>query len=189
VIVDQLRDISTARRRPRYRTWVIVGGLATTAAFTIALTLCNHAIEEHRPSVAAVESRDNLAHMSVSKDPTGTAEIRRGNKPHRSGSDSVSIGDTLVLHVKAAPPFELRVYGDTGEPLARCSETQGCSLENDGNVRQFRLELELRASGDVRAVLFTGASIPDAFQDLNTDVETAQRAKVDAHQIAVVHVQ
>jgi hypothetical protein len=125
----------------------------------------------------------------VDGDPAVTTEIRRGSTPHRSGSGSVSIGDTLVVHVNIAPPFELRVYGDTGEPLARCTETQGCSLENDGNVRRFRLELELRASGDVHVVLFTSGSIPVAFQSLNADVEAAQKANVDARQIKVIHVQ
>jgi hypothetical protein len=121
--------------------------------------------------------------------PVVTTEIRRGNSPHRSGSGSVSIGDTFVIQVTSDHPSELRVYGDTGEPLARCSEDQGCTVERDGNVRRFRLELVLRASGNVRAVLFTGASIPEAFQSLDADVETAQRADIAVRQVANVHVQ
>jgi hypothetical protein len=187
-----VRDIATARRRwPRRWTLVLAGGLATMAAIAVVFAWCHGDPGQHKEgskiamAVAPGQHKEGVE-IAIGEDPA-TTEIRRGGQPHRG--DDVAIGDTLVVRAKAEGPFELRVYGDTGEPLARCSEAHGCTVERDGNVRRIRLEIELKASGDVRAVLFTGDSIPEAFVDLNTDAETAQRAGVDAHQIAVIHVQ
>ena len=49
-----------------------------------------------------------------------------------------------------------RVYGEGGEPLARCTDAQGCKVERTGARRTYTLELPLRSPGDVRAVLFIG---------------------------------
>jgi len=203
------RDMSSAsRHRTRRRAWLVAVGLTGVAAIAIVLTLCNRAIEE-RPLVVAQRPTAKQAQVAggerpsrststqvasstqigaVSDAPRITTEIRRSDAPHRGGG-SASIGDTLILHVQVDRPSELRVYGDAGEPLARCTETQGCTVERSGKVCRFQLELVLRASGTVRAVLFTGDSIPDSFQNLNADVETAQRADVEARQVAFVHVQ
>jgi hypothetical protein len=198
------RCVSTARgARTGRRFLLVVGSLAAAAAIGLVTMPWRDRIFAPVSSPhPAGEGSNLLGPSSTSRDelwPTrlgvelawaktdrvATIEIRRGDRPHRGGG--VSIGDTLIVHVHAAPPFELRVYGDTGEPLARCTETQSCASE--GDPRRFRLELELRASGDVRAVLFTGASIPP-FRNLNADVEAAQRAHVDAQPIGLLaHVE
>jgi hypothetical protein len=166
-------------RPPSRRTWAIVGGFATAAAFGVALILCGTLRETPGTTIA------------LGGDPGVTTEIRLGNAQHRSGSGSVSVsrGDTLVVKGTADRPFELRVYGESGEPIARCTETIGCAVERDGNVRRFHFELTLQVLGEVRAFLFTGASIPTEFQDLNADIQMAQRANVDTKQLAVVQVQ
>lgn len=207
------RDLSSAsRHRTRRRAWLVAVGLTAAAAIALVLTLCNRAIEE-RPSVVAMGFTPRGAQVAgsaqvpgsiraagsihvagstqtgaVSDAPRITTEIRRSDVPRRGGG-SASIGDTFILHVQVDRPSELRVYGDAGEPLARCTETQGCTVERSGKVRRFQLELVLRASGTVRAVLFTGDSIPGSFQNLNADAETAQRVDVEARQVAFVQVQ
>lgn len=206
-------DLSPAsRHRTRHRVSLVAGGLAAAAAIAAVLALCNRALEERPPAVAINRPERRSAppgrstslapHIaSVAEDPsvTSAAEepvtaprptivIRRGDTPHRSGGGA-SIGDTLLLDLEVDRPGELRVYGDAGEPLARCTEAQGCTVERSGKVRRFQLQLVLRASGTVRAVLFTGDSIPEAFRNLNTDVETAQRANVEVRQVGFVHVQ
>jgi hypothetical protein len=120
-------------------------------------------------------------------EPVAMAEIRRGDQPHRGGD--VSIGDTLVLHAKADRSIELRVYGDTGEPLARCSDDGGCTVTRAGERRSYLLELALRARGDVRAVLFTAASGLPPPHDLEADLAAALRVRIEARQVAVFHVQ
>ena len=133
-------------------------------------------------------ARSGSPATAESEAPVAIAEIRRSDAPRRS-SDGASIGDTLLLSIDAGRPSELRVYGDTGEPLARCPGAPGCTVEPSPNGHRLELELVLRASGTVRAVLFTGASIPRSFESLNADAETAQRANVDARQVAFLHVQ
>lgn len=120
-------------------------------------------------------------------EPIAMAEIRRGNQPHRGGE--VSIGDTLVVRADAGRAIELRVYGDTGEPLARCSDDGGCLLTRDGERRHYTLEVALRAGGDVRAVLFSAASGLPPPHDLDGDLAAAQRAGIPARQVAVFRVQ
>lgn len=178
------RDISTAPGRRRCRhTWTIVGGLAMAASFIV-----------YSFGIPGRDApRDPQIDQVVATAPVVTTETRRGAEAHRSGSGSgggrASIGDILVVRAHASRPIELRVYGDTGEPLARCTETQGCTVERDGDLRRFRFELELRALGDVRVVLFDGAAIPASVHNLEADVESATRANVDAHQVAIWHVQ
>lgn len=186
------RDIARASRRTtRHRAWLAAGGLAMAAAIAVVLVWCHRAGEERSSVVASVDrpgSATGAGSVASAEPPLVTVEIRRGDA-RRRGGDSASIGDTLILHLQVDRPSELRVYGDAGEPLARCTETLGCTVERTGEVRRFQLEVMLRASGTVRAVLFTGAPIPESFHDLNADVETAQRANVEARQVAFVHVQ
>jgi hypothetical protein len=188
------RKLSTpSRHRSRHRAWLVAGCLAATTAVAAILAMCSRVIEAQPPAVATDRPRRPPSIRpaqpgSTSDAPLITAEIRRSDAPHRGGG-SASIGDTLVLHVQVDRPSELRVYGDAGEPLARCTETRGCAVERIGELRRFQLELVLRASGTVRAVLFTGDPIPDSSQNLDADVETAQRADVEARQVSFVHVQ
>jgi hypothetical protein len=189
----QARDRDThARPGPKRRIWATAASLAAAAAVVIVI-----ATHGGTSSDRASASRESLAALAPpfrdspppSELPTVIAEIRRGDRPHRSGRNSASIGDTLVLRTDTWHPIELRVYGDAGEPLARCTERQGCAVEHDGDHRRFRFELALHAAGDVRTVLFTGAAVPAAFENLDADVEAAQRAGVDARQVAIIHVQ
>jgi hypothetical protein len=120
-------------------------------------------------------------------EPVVTTEIRRGERPHRG--DDVSVGDTLVVHAESDQPIELRVYGDGGEPLARCTDTQGCAVERSGAHRRYTLDVLLRAPGDVRTVLFTGDAIPSPGANLDADLDAALAAHVDARQVATVRVE
>jgi hypothetical protein len=187
------RDLAAARgHNPDRRIWLSVGGLAAAATLAAVLALCSGGLVV-RPPVVADPHRTALSDqpggiMVAAAEPRATIKIRRSGTVHRGG-DSASVGDTLVLDLEVDRPAELRMYGDAGEPLARCAEAPGCTVERSGEVRRFELELVLRASGTVRAVLFTGDSIPGTFQDLHADLEAAQRANVEARQVAVVRVQ
>jgi hypothetical protein len=165
--------------RRRHWAFPIAESLIAIAAVAV-LVLHDHGSTDHIPSAVAIAQRD---------EPVVAIEIRRADKPHRSGAGSVCIGDTLIVHAEVSRPGELRVYGDTGEPLARCIAGAGCSVQHDGSIWRYRLALELRAIGDVRTVLFTGEGLPPAFQGLEADVEAAQRAGGRAEQVSVVRVQ
>ncbi|HEU4728670.1 MAG TPA: hypothetical protein VFT22_12290 [Kofleriaceae bacterium] len=205
---------SGTRTRSR-RAWILATGLATAAtAVVLVLAFRSRAADERAPRgtepafVARPEGVTTIAGSSRRTRPSGAIvrlesfssgttpsgpvvrlEIRRSGTLHRSGSASVSIGDTLVARVISAQPAELRLYGDTGEPLARCSLARGCPREGDPDHRGFRLELDLAVLGDVRALVFAGDRIPETFGSLADDVEAAQRASVDVRQVGVVHVQ
>jgi hypothetical protein len=114
------------------------------------------------------------------------ATIRRGTALHRSAG--VSIGDILVVDIQASRPFELRMYGDAGEPLARCGRAQPCVAAAGPSGDRFHFEYVLRAPGDVRTILFTGDPIPEAFGGLDADLRAAQRAQVQVQQISFVYV-
>ena len=213
---DRVADGCAAPSRAgrRTRIWAAAGGVASAAVLAVVIGLCGEDLDDRRASGAATqEDRAAIASgepvgMATTR-PAGTdavsgppapggasiasaadalvaSEIRRGAQPHRS--DSVSIGDSWILEVKTAGPAELRVYGDAGEPLARCMADPRCTIDHDGGSVRFRVELALRASGDVRAVLFSGGVAPAAFESLEADIAAAQRAQVDARQIGVVHV-
>lgn len=163
---------SGARRGPtsHRRRAGVLGGVA--AAIGIVVVLVVRSWGTHSPLT----------------EPIVTTETRRGESPHRSGD--VAVGDTFVVHVEADQPIELRVYGDGGEPLARCTETQGCKVERSGAHRRYSLELLLRSPGDTRAVLFSGAAAtPEPRKDLDADLEAARAANLEARQVAIVHVE
>ncbi|HSR95445.1 MAG TPA: hypothetical protein VLM79_00185 [Kofleriaceae bacterium] len=119
-------------------------------------------------------------------EPIVTTEVRRGEIVHRG--DDASVGDTLVVHAQADQPIELRVYGDGGEPMARCTDTQGCTIERGGAERRYTLEVPLPARGDVLTVLFSGGAMTEPRKDLEADLAAARNARIDARQVAVVHV-
>ncbi len=110
-------------------------------------------------------------------EPTLTTEVRTGGSQHRGGD--VSIGDTLIVKAASNAPAELRVYGGSGEPLARCGVAgdAGCSVERDGERRRFRVEVLLRAPGAVRSVLFVGPAIAPPGETLADDLAAAARDK------------
>ncbi|HET7500274.1 MAG TPA: hypothetical protein VFK02_04700 [Kofleriaceae bacterium] len=189
------------RIRRRRRGWLLASGLAIAAITVLALLMPHHRAADvsalrapamrmtEQPAVVASAERTASSRVEAASGPIVRLEIRRSGTIHRSGSASVSIGDSLVAHVITDQPAELRVYGDTGEPLARCSLARGCPREGDPDHGGFRLELDLTRPGDVRAVVFAGDPIPEAFGKLNDDVEAAQRAGVDVRQVGLVHVQ
>ncbi len=150
----------------RRRTWAIAGSGAAAASVILAIALRG--------------GGDGIT------EPIVTAEVRHGDHQHRG---DVSIGDTLVVHADADHPIELRVYGDTGEPIARCGETGGCTVVREGARRRYTLEVALQAPGDVRAVLFTvlDAALPPP-RDLDADLGAAHDAHVETRQVAIVHV-
>jgi hypothetical protein len=115
--------------------------------------------------------------------------VRRAARQHRGEGAALNIGDTLVLEAAAERPIELRVYGDTGEPLARCTETQGCRVHRVGARRVYHLELEARAPGALRTMAYVGGAMPAPFVSLDADLEAAARAGIDMREISVVRVE
>jgi hypothetical protein len=169
---DAAAHASAAQRRPLARSrrvWASAGAAAAIAIVVLVVV---------RGSATSPRRTE----------PIVTSEIRRGERPHRGGD--VAVGDTLVVRAQADGPIELRVYGDGGEPLARCTETQGCAVERSGVHRRYALEVVLRSPGETRAVLFRGAAaIPEPRKDLDADLEAALAANVDAREVVIVHVQ
>ena len=203
--------VATARSAPapRRRWWWVFGpGLAS--AFGLVLALFAYSREHGADGVSIDERAATVADKpaavlgaSPDVDPRSTAisepaavdrppaapsvAVRRGQRPHRGVGPS--IGDTLVIDTSSDRPLELRTYGDSGEPLARCTETDGCRVAREGGRRRFHFELELRSAGTVRTVAFTGESMPPSFVSLDADLEAARVANADVREISVVHVE
>jgi hypothetical protein len=189
--------VASPRRNPplpsRVTPWALGSGIMSLVA---VLALC---LYMHEPTVPDAPHGDH-AHALASiafDDPTieslqGAAEasvgVRRAGK-HRGGQSVLHIGDTFVLETVADRPIELRVYGDTGEPLARCTEARGCRVERLGARRKYHLELKLDAPGAVVTVAYVGAAMPASFVSLDYDTEAAGRAGISATEISIVHVE
>jgi hypothetical protein len=161
------------RARAR-QSWVWIGGTAVAAAAAITVFVER---PDHEPAAPTA---------AVAGDVT-EAEVVHGLERRRGGD--AAIGDLLRLRVDTRAGAEIRVYGDTGEPLARCNDTGGCQIVRDGARGHYTLVLPLRAPGDVRAVLFTGAVALPPPRDLDTDLAMAARAGIAARQIASTRVQ
>ncbi|HSR95442.1 MAG TPA: hypothetical protein VLM79_00170 [Kofleriaceae bacterium] len=189
--------VASPRRNPplpsRRVPWALGSGIMSLVAVAM---LCLYV---HPPTVPDGAHGDH-AHAVASSafdDPTieslqGSAEasvgVRRAGK-HRGGESALQLGDTLVIETVADRPLELRVYGDTGEPLARCTESRGCRIEQRGARRKYHLELKLDAPGAVVTVAYGGAVMPESFVSLDSDTEAADRAGIRATEISVVHVE
>jgi hypothetical protein len=161
---------AAGRRKPivhGWRAWLLAGGGAAVGILVLQLII--HVRMTPPPA-----------------EPVVTTETRRGESRHRGGD--VAVGDTLVIHAQSDQPIELRVYGEGGEPLARCTDAAGCTVERNGAQRRYTLEVPMRSPGDVSAVMFSGGAIPAAGKDLEADLEAAHAAPVDARQVASVHV-
>jgi len=161
----------------RNRRWV---GVAGAFAAVIAVLVLYPRRSDHRPAPIAITGAPG---------PVVTSELRRGGGPRRGGDDDANVGDTLVLRADADRPIELRVYGDADEPLARCPGPQGCTIARDGSHGYYVLELTLRSPGVVRAMLFSGDSIPTVFRDLDADVAAGHERGVEVRELRVDHVQ
>jgi hypothetical protein len=120
-------------------------------------------------------------------EPSLTTEVLSATAAHRGDA---SIGDTLVVTGVAGGPSELRIYGESGEPLARCGATSGsCTVKVQGDRRQFRLELVLSRRGAVRPVLFIGTSIRAPGATLDDDLAAAAHDKIPTITVVPVVVQ
>jgi hypothetical protein len=145
-------------------------------------------------ATAAAESRDQASPRAADADPSlarvqrdvVTEVVHRGER--RRGGDA-AIGDSLALRIDTDGSAEIRIYGDAGEPIARCDDFGGCEVERDGAHRRYTLLVPLRAPGDVRAVLFTGGPALPPPRDLDTDLAVAAMARITARQIASQRVQ
>jgi hypothetical protein len=121
--------------------------------------------------------------------PFATTRLGVRRAARRRGAHGPNLGDTLVIEMAADRPIELRVYGDTGDPLARCTDVEGCRVERVAARWTYHLELVLRAPGAVHTVEYTGGAMPAALRDLDEDLQAARRAGVSAREISVVHVE
>jgi hypothetical protein len=149
-----------ARPRP-WRRWAAAGAVVAAAAAAIAIYLGT------RPGAPRFGEQLAVA-----------AEVRDGAAKVRGQGAPAKIGDTLVARGESPGPGELRVYGDTGELVAACSDRggPGCAVERDGDRRRFVLEVPLRARGQVHVVVFGGAQIPASRETLAADIEAAKQA-------------
>lgn len=187
--------VATSRSAPapRRRWWWAFGpGLASACGLVVALLVSTR--PDNPTTVPLLPARgDQPAAAAGVESPLAAASvsIRRGPQAHRGGvvgGGGAGIGDILVIETASERPLELRAYGDSGEPLARCSETEGCRVAREGRRRRFHFELELRSPGAVRTVVFDGA-MPTSFVNLDVDLEAARLANADARELSVVHVE
>jgi hypothetical protein len=204
---------------PRRLPWALGSGILSLAAvLTFCVWRGDHAsivrVSEPRahPAVVAVvdqreahDARGTLAmvddraieYLKSAADASPTAPfgstplvgVRRGPGIRRGDALGLHIGDTLVIETFAERPVELRVYGDAGEPLGRCTEARGCRVARIGAGWKYHLELELRGLGRVQTVEFSGSAMPVPFVDLDKDLEAAGKAGVAMRDISVVHVE
>lgn len=186
---------------PRRWAWALGSGFAASLAAVFAVCAYLHdPTAPEAPQVAVpvvthgerpIEVLQTIEESSPTAPFAGTSMVgvRRAARRHRGGGTAPHIGDSLVVETTADRPIELRVYGDSGEPLARCMETQGCRVEHIGARRKYHLELRLHAPGEVRMVEYTGAAMPDALVSLDEDLEAASKAGADVKELATVHVE
>lgn len=165
VPVESVPRVAPSRRR---RGWAITGA-AIAAAAAVAVILAWRGGTLHPPATDVIVM----------------TEIRRAGQPHRG---DVGVGDTWIVWAEAHRTIELRVYGDAGEPLARCPEGPGCTATQDGDRHRLVLEVGFGAPGDARAVVFEGPRMPPG-RNLEADLAEAHRMAIDAHQVAFVHIQ
>ena len=158
-----------ARRRP-LRAWIATAAVVAAAAIVLIV------VQIQRPP-----ARVALA------EPTVQTELRRAG-PSR-GLGEAALGDTLIVRAVADQAIELRLYGDTGELLARCSDASGCTVARDGERRHYTLELVLRAPGDVRTMLFVTAGRDVPARDLDRDLQAAHDAGLAPRQVGDIHVE
>lgn len=204
---DPLAAMGAHKRR--CPVWLNRGALAVAGPCVVAIAVfCLVAMP--RPAMNRAVLSEASISSKVVEEPTSpddtlfTMAIRRDSKPARlelmsrtqspghmasaSRAEYALVGDTLVLHAKTDRGHELRVYGDAGEPLGRCTSLLDCSLEMIGDVAWLRLEVPLRARGQVRVILLTGNSIFIPFQNRYTDLGAASSAHVKARHVQTVFV-
>lgn len=163
------------RPRPRPWIWAAGGVLAAAAALLLVLGI------------------PRLPHGSSGPQQIAFAtEVRHGATVLRGPSergDQASVGDTLVVRAIAPGPAELRVYGGSnGRLIASCNEQGGCTVERDGEVRRFVLEVALDVPGTVSAVVFVGTNLPPSTRSLDPDLEAAAAARIEVKQDRPVRV-
>jgi hypothetical protein len=160
--LEALRAAPAPRRPMSRKRWLIGIGAVMTAG-TVALLI---AIRPPSP-----------ASPPPIEEPTVTSMIRPAPRPHRGSG--ANIDDTLVVKIEANQPVETRIYNDAGEMLARCHDQEECAIQHDGPRTRWKLEVLLRARGDVRIVLFLGASVPEPRGTLERDSAAAYDAGVE----------
>lgn len=163
VLVEIERARPSAARRSRVRYMIGLSAVAAAALIFLAIRVR----ETPEPSA-----------------PSLTTEVIAGSAVHRGGE--ITIGDTLVVKAQSRAPAELRVYGDAHELVARCGVEEPCY---DRARRSFRIALDLRTPGAVRAVLFIGPRIPASGTTMAQDLEAATRAKITTLSIPPIIVQ
>lgn len=164
-----------AATAPRRRGWAIAGALSAAVIIVIVIV----ALAPGRPRRAGPDGG--------APEVVATAAIERAGQPHRGAQ--AAVGDTWIVEVEARRPVELRVYGDAGEPLARCGDEagDGCTATTLADRRRYVLRVRLAARGDVRAIAFVGGALPAA-EGLEPDLAAARQLGFDAHHVAVVPV-
>jgi hypothetical protein len=187
--VDRPAVAAPPRVRPSHKLrWMLAGAtVAAAAAVITAIALIRPGSEPAVPSSISSGSGHVGSPSIAAAEPIVTTEIRRSAAPHRGGR--IALGDSLIVRARSWSDIELRLYGDAGEPLARCPGVQGCRVVASDGHRDYLIELVLRAPGDIHTVVFMGDGMPAAFQSLDADVAAAQRSNVEARESSVINVQ
>jgi hypothetical protein len=100
------------------------------------------------------------------------SEPMRGEAPSDAGL--AARGDRLRLRAHFAKAGELRVYRDERELVLRCPGEAACVEGPEGAGRAVRGEVTLRAPGQYRALLMTGASVPVPTGHFDADWRAAE---------------
>lgn len=147
-----LAEIERRQRRARHRRWMGGAAAAVAVAAAIALLWRGDGAPRTQPRVALEQSIES----------SGRAVRGVSAKP----------GDVLVLRAEVGDePAELRVYGEAGGLVLRCTEAPPCARA--GGRLGARVELSVR--GDYRAVVVVGdAGSPTG--ELGADVAALEAA-------------
>jgi len=198
------RVVPPRRASPPPRRWAWALGSGVAASLAAVFAVCAYLHDPGAPDGEALHATMHATFDDPSIEPLHAAAevsptapfagtpllgVRRAARRHRAEGTALNIGDTFVLEVAAERPIEVRVYGDTGEPLALCTETQGCRVQRIGAHRVYHLELEARAPGAIRTMGYVGDAMPAPFVSLDNDTEAADRAGITVRQISIVHVE
>lgn len=140
--------------RRRWLQWGVGGGIA--AAMALAIWLLSRPVPPEL-EVAVVSRIDR-----------------------RSGD--VGVGDQLVVRARSHGSADLRVFGSSGELLARCPGGPACTVMSSGDLK---IEVRLDAPGRYHVILASGLKqrLPESSMDTYIDAARATGAHIAVREI------